>query len=162
MMWSIQQSQGIRYIFWWLQFIVGNYLTPESNHHEMVTVPMPSAMAGLNVLALCFKLSNCYGTNCARMHPCQITAPSPSQKPQIASRKMSDGPPTLWRTDLTLYDNPASVWTLRRKLQMQVAGLQLLADEGVGWMGGRMLARDHNWIQEHFLLFNHCWVRNKY
>ena len=129
MMWSIQQSQGIRYIFWWLQFIVGNYLTPESNHHEMVTVPMPPAMAGL---------SNCYGTNCARMHPCQITAPSPSQKPQIASRKMSDGPPTLWRTDLTLYDNPASVWTLRRKLQMQ-----LLADcncwrmkDSDGWEDG--------------------------
>ena len=119
----------------------------------MVAISTPPGMAGLNVLALCFKLSNCYGTNCATMppltvHPCQITA-LPSQKimtcvvAKCQMRALHQG-----RNWLIKWQISASVWGSQCVRACNCWRMK----EVDGWEGGW---RDHNWIWEHFLLFNH-------
>ena len=153
---------------WWQQQSVSTagtnlQLAITSYHLETVAPCVQLATTCVNVLALCFHLSNCYGTKlcfylsncygtkCARnvlpAQRCQITG-LPSQK--IVSCKMSEGPPTC---------------NTMRRIE-EAASLSQVAAIVTRWMDGRSGRwQDHNWIGEHFQLFNISFSslgRNKY
>ena len=141
---------------WWQQQSLSTagtnlQLAITSYHLETVAPCVQLATTCLNVLALCFYLSNCYGTKCARNVPpaqrCQITG-LPSQK--IVSCKMSEGPPTC--NTMRRIEEAASL--------SQVAAIVTRRMDG---RSGRW--QDHNWTGEHFQLFNISFSslgRNKY
>ena len=143
----------------WDKFTVGNYfISPRSGStvrvagYDMLECPaLCFHLSNCYDTKLCFYLSNCYGTKCARnvlpAQRCQITG-LPSQK--IVSCKMSEGPPTC---------------NTMRRIE-EAASLSQVAAIVTRWMDGRSGRwQDHNWIGEHFQLFNISFSslgRNKY